>query len=75
MIAAGLAWAALTVCSALLLMWNNRLEQIRAWRCNVDTIAATVAANADQTIRAVDLVRKDQLKLPRNGKCELVRIT
>ena len=55
-IGAGVLLAALTVASAVLLVWNDRAAQLALWQRNVGSIATTVAAHADQSLRTADLV-------------------
>jgi diguanylate cyclase (GGDEF)-like protein len=51
-----MALAAVTIVCAVLLIWNDRQAQIENWSRNLSNVSMTLAAHADQTLRAADLV-------------------
>ena len=55
--------AALTLFSAMMLVWNDRRTQIRNWSHTISDVSTTLAAHAEQTLRAADLVIESVLQL------------
>jgi diguanylate cyclase (GGDEF)-like protein len=52
----GIGLAGLTLLWAVLLLWSDRQTQVRDWSHNIENVSTSLAAHAEQTFRAADLV-------------------
>jgi len=63
----GTSLAVLTVVSAVIVLWDGRQAYIRDWSHTVANLSTTIAAHAEQTMNAADLVLGSVLDLIDNA--------